>query len=97
MTVPSGKAGKYLLSGFVGYGSNASGVRLVRLQKNGSTINYFSSAPFSGDTVTVNVNYVIDLAVGDYLELNAYQNSGGNLSIESSSQYTTFQVTYLGA
>ncbi len=97
MTVPSGKAGKYLLSGFVAYGSNSSGVRLVRLQKNGSTFNYFSSAPFSGDTNTVNLNYVIDLAVGDYIELNAYQSSGGNLSIESSSQYTTFQVSYLGA
>ena len=97
MTVPSGKAGKYLISGFAGFGANASGYRLIRLQKNGSTISYFSNLPFTGDTNTVQLSYAIDLAVGDYIEINAYQNSGGNIGIVGTSQYTTFQVSYLGA
>ena len=97
MTVPAGKAGKDLISGFVGFASNNTGYRLIRLQKNGSTVSYFSATPFSGDTNTVPLSYTIDLAVADYIELNAYQNSGGNLGVESTSQYTTFQINYLGA
>jgi hypothetical protein len=97
MTVPAGKAGKYLISGQGVFGANSTGYRLIRLQKNGSTVFYFSVTPFTGDSNSVPMSYTIDLAVADYIEINAYQNSGGNLSLEGTSQYTTFQVNYLGA
>lgn len=97
MTVPSGKAGKYLVSGLISFLANATGLRIIRLQKNGSAVFYFGTYPFTGDNVPVYLDYTIDLAVGDYLELYAYQSSGGNLNVDGGVAYTTFQVNYLGA
>ncbi len=97
MTIPSGKAGKYLISGQIGFASNATGYRLVEVMKNASSIIYLAITPFSGDTPTLNLSYIMDCAVGDYIELRGYQNSGGNLNVIGTSQYSTFQVSYLGA
>jgi hypothetical protein len=99
MTIPSGKAGFYLVTGQVNYASNASGVRAGELRKNGSFVTYaYISAPTNGDWTSGCVSHIIELAVADYVELFAYQTSGGSLNVNGGDTYgANFQIQYLGA
>lgn len=74
------QAGTYQCNSFLEWGTNTTGIRIMWLRKNGTT-------HIDGDTVTPNANGspssasgLIDLAVGDYLEVTAIQNSGGNIT-----------------
>ena len=99
ITIPSGKAGKYQINAMVMWPANGTGSRLIKVQKNGSDImygNWLGNAG-SSDPSAVQLSGILDLAVADYIELNAYQASGGSLNIDFSSTKTFFQVTYLGA
>ncbi|MEU1731385.1 hypothetical protein [Streptosporangium sp. NPDC020145] len=74
-------AGYYLVSGAVGFVSNGTGKRELTILLNGTTETYPSSIPglaagFTGLTTTGRVY----LAVGDYVELYVWQNSGGTLN-----------------
>ena len=93
MTIPSGKAGKYLITGYVNWEPNASGVRIFVVYKNNSIFQAFGGVTSAGNEAEV-ASYVMDLAVADYVELAAYQSSGGSLNVDDG-RY--FQVTYLGA
>jgi hypothetical protein len=97
MTVPSGKAGYYLIQGLVRFPDNATGAREIRIDKNGSNIAGTSTTlPTSSATAssTPQTTTVALLAVGDYVELACYQSSGGNLTITGINQ---FNFVYLGA
>lgn len=82
-------AGKYLLvanawfAPFAG-ASSVSTVGQIRLRKNGTTYLNGNSAVMPGASATslkLNCAILLDLAVNDYVELEAYQNTGGSLSI----------------
>lgn len=95
-TVPTGKGGKWLISGVMTFASNATGFRFVRLYKNGTAFIVPSGvAPVNGDTTQVAVSYIHTFAAGDYMEVFVYQNSGGNLNVAGAD--TNIQFTYLGA
>ena len=103
MTIPSGKGGKYLIVVQLMYANSATSntSRESRLRVNGATSKH--------QTYTVGMNMtrpqcvysvdVLDLAAGDYVEVQGYQDSGGNLNIvgDTSYDYSYFSVTYLGA
>jgi hypothetical protein len=97
ITIPSGKGGKYLLSGGLRFTSgSAAGNRAATLYKNGTDLNYIFFQP---PTTTTNDNlqpfsFVVSLAAADYLQLYAYQNSGTTLNLDNLSYW---QVSYLGA
>lgn len=99
ITIPSGKAGKYLFSGIIDWDSNATGMRTVVLYKNGVEVNTITrGAGLAGGELTkLPYSYVADAAISDYFELQVYQSSGGSLNIRSGSSGTTFQASYLGA
>lgn len=100
ITIPSGKAGKYLFTGSVYFDpSSTAGMRELALYKNGTnTGKFFIVTAYGTGTWYPNpqVNFVADAAVGDYFQLYARQNSGGNIT-----QYFDsgcwFQASYLGA
>lgn len=95
-TIPSGKSGKWLISGVVAFASNATGFRFVRLYKNGTAfIVPAGIPPVNGDTTQLAFSYIHTFTAGDYMEVFVYQNSGGNLNIAGSD--TNVQFTYLGA
>jgi hypothetical protein len=83
-TCQSGFAGKYTISGALAFSAHATGIRGGKLMKNG--VEVFGSGvmlPNCGGSAATRVPVPaigVDLAVGDYVELWAYQNSGGNLS-----------------
>ena len=82
-------AGKYIIFGRIIYAANATGVRGLKLLHNGNAMFDYINSPGSGNlSGGVSVTEVKLLAVDDYVELQAYQTSGGNLNVK----YTTFTV-----
>jgi hypothetical protein len=96
VTIPSGKGGKYLFNFSACFASNASGVRLCKLQKNGTDILFGNWIGASGDFLTINGSGVLNLSASDYIEMQVYQSSGGNLNINTKIG-NFIMATYLGA
>jgi hypothetical protein len=101
LTIPSGKAGKYLLFASISFDGNNTGTRYIEMQKNGSTFTqgafyYTFAAANGGYNGAVYIN-IVDAAVSDYFQLAVWQNSGGNLTMFTQSGASWFCLTYLGA
>ena len=99
-TIPTGYAGKYLVTGILVWAANSSGQRVNYIFKNGSLLHLTTSQPLSasGATTAAIVSQVVNLAVGDYVELQGYQDSGGALNMTGVNSWdTNFSITYLGA
>jgi hypothetical protein len=79
-------AGIYIISGLVGFAPTAGGgVREASIRKNGAS-TYLSLAKYVALTSTENfvqVAVIANLAVNDYVELYAYQSSGGAINTDS--------------
>ena len=97
-TIPSGKGGKYLLSGAVSWAASSSGTfRVVKIYKNGSIFNQVVQFQGTNDGTIQPFACVYDLIATDYLEVFARQNTGGGLAVQGGVQQTRAQVSYLGA
>lgn len=81
LTVPSGKAGKYLIVGTWYWANATTGWRSAVIYKNGNEFLEGTFTLASGNALEYNVVGIVDLAVGDYIEMAASQSSGGNLNI----------------
>lgn len=99
LTVPTGKAGKFVVGCSAVFANNGTGYRNISFRKNGSS--YFNNISAqnvgSSGNAGVMVTMVYDMAVGDYFEIDAYQNSGGSLNLLSGNGGTYFYMYYLGA
>jgi hypothetical protein len=97
-TVPSGKAGKYLITGTIAF-ATGTGTREVAYYKNGAAVNYGPTLPASANPLGtyIPISYVLSLAVADYVEIFVYQNSGGALNVTFPEDATSVQMSYLGA
>jgi hypothetical protein len=97
ITIPSGKAGYYLIIGAIAWRDNGTGERQASLKLNGTIITYqpiFSSGNAGGGNFTTNlVVYIANLAVSDYIEIQGRQYSGGSLGID----FVQLTAQYLGA
>ena len=90
LTVPSGGGGLYLVVAMVVFEANATGVRAARLIKNGSTAAPLQQTGVANagasNSVSTTLIDIVALSAGDYIEVQAYQNSGGALPIGSTSR-----------
>lgn len=100
ITIPSGKAGKYLLS----FGAQWAGFSAATNAELGFRVNgSFVMAPYHGGTNTKHMAFSVvrDLAVGDYVEMYVYQASGASVNIISTvagqGAITYLTGYYLGA
>jgi hypothetical protein len=75
-TVPTGKAGKYLLSGGL-YSVTLNETWEIFFRLNGTTIIRGTAALRNWATLST----IVNLAVGDYVELCVFQASGGSVNI----------------
>jgi hypothetical protein len=75
-------AGNYLIGGCVQFGMHATGRRYLAVRLNGSwTLQLVQVAAVSSAFgVVLSVETFYPLAAGDYVELMAYQDSGGSLN-----------------
>jgi hypothetical protein len=89
LTVPAGGGGIYHIGGAATFASNATGIRIVWILYNGTTRISEQDAPsVSANTCSLQVSCDYKLAAGDYVELQAYQTSGGLLSVTSNSNWS---------
>lgn len=81
MTVPTGMGGWYEIGGSAIFASNGTGNRILQPRVNGSTS--LTAITWTGAVASSFVYPVIPilLAAGDYVEMLAYQNSGGALNV----------------
>lgn len=99
ITIPSGQGGYYLVYGNCGWGINATGRREFSLRKNGGTpaLADGGTGPTSGAYVSNIFSIVVNLLAADYIELFAFQTTGGAFDVESTTSLgTTFGVVKLG-
>jgi hypothetical protein len=98
ITIPAGKAGKYLVTSKVQYASNSNGRRITQIIKNGSNLWDFESASPGSTNLQLQGVAIIDLAEGDYVETTAWQNSGGSLGVSNANtRYSAFAAFLIGA
>lgn len=83
-------AGKYIISGTAAFQANATGFRQLRIDLNATTVIASDVRPAvqGGFITAITVTAVYDLAVGDYVQLTALQNSGAILEILRGAAYT---------
>jgi len=83
-------AGVYSISGCAEFVANATGYRQLYIRLNGSTILHSVVNPASSASVntTLTIETKYKLAVNDYVELVASQNSGGGLNVLVSANYS---------
>lgn len=91
-------AGKYIIVGNVLWDTNASGRRGLRIRANGaSTIGFhqYENVPDSAINPVQIVTTIYALAIDDYVQLQAFQNSGGSLNITQADNYSPEFMMYL--
>jgi hypothetical protein len=84
-------AGKYLAWGNVEWATGAGNVRSLGIVFNGTTVvGSDVRGPVAGGNITTQTvtSNVLDLVVGDYIELVAYQDSGGALNVNYAGAYS---------
>lgn len=80
--------GVYSISLFVGYASNATGLRYVNLRKNGDNTKFLiedGRAALIGDVSEFALGAQRSFVAGDYIEMGLWQNSGGDLGLRTDS------------
>lgn len=92
-------AGLYVIHAHLGYASHATGRRYLIIRLNGTTeICRESQTAVNGSATTLTVATEYQLAVNDYVEMVAWQNSGGALNTEQVANYSPeLAMTRLGA
>ena len=97
LTVPAGKAGKYLVIAKMSYAGGVNGIRQVFIYKNTTEIEALTWQNTSNSNADMCLSSIVDLTVGDYVKMVTWQNNGGSLNANSGSAYTVFSMEYLGA
>jgi hypothetical protein len=84
-------AGYYTVSGGITFASNSTGTRSVSIRKGGSTyIAAISQAASASGGTYIGVDTQFYLGANEYVELMAYQNSGGALNVLRISDHSPF-------
>jgi hypothetical protein len=96
ITIPAGKAGYYQLQASGGTGSSATGIRIAKIYKNGTSIVQ-TVMPGSTTDPNIEIETVVYLAVADYVEVFFYQNSGSSQTVYWSEDYGFFTAFLIGA
>lgn len=90
-------AGWYSVSGGVSYLTNTTGSRGALIYKNGAALTQATGGIVAASNalhVAMTGEFLIQLAVGDYVELYGWQNSGGALSTAGSGYYPYLYVRW---
>jgi hypothetical protein len=96
ITIPSGKGGKYLITGQMSFAADSDEQRIARIYKNGVSAGILTAqrASIAPDSTAASFAWLINLVANDYIELSVYQNGGGSLDFKTDGQ---FNAIYLGA
>jgi hypothetical protein len=98
MTIPAGLGGKYLVTGSTYVPAAGGNYRNLLLRKNGTDLlGTWRNAERLSVGAAVEVNAVLDLVAGDYIDMTLYQDSGGaaNAGAASGSSSTALSIMRL--
>ena len=91
-------AGKYLVEGSIEFAANATGQRYGAIRKNAGAGTYQildRRLPHSSVAVQLIPHALVDLAVNDFVELIAFQDSGAGLNIAASSATSLYACSFM--
>lgn len=96
----SATAGYYQISGNVTFAANGTGWRDIMFQKNNSSTtrqsrNGTPAIPSGTADSALNLSGTLFLAVSDYVEIMAYQTSGGSLNAIASNQDCRMEARWI--
>ena len=97
LTIPSGKNGKYQITGKFSFASSGTGRRYIALYKNGSSITQFETTPGSSTFPTIQFTWFDTAVATDFYECFAFQSSGGNLNLFGGGDNMQFGINFIGA
>lgn len=93
-------AGLYLVTGHIEFVANATGVRGIQIYRNADAdgiANMYFPADTGGVGSGLSIATVWNFIVGDFVQLRAYQTSGGSLNVSVASFFTPeFSATWIG-
>ena len=81
--------GRYLVAGGVGFSGNTTGRRGARIALNGASVEGTATLLIATSASAVAVSTrtaVVEMVVGDYVEVQAFQDSGGALNTSTTSE-----------
>lgn len=101
ITIPAALGGKYLITGTIQWNMANNAMSRLLIYKNNAQFSY-NQYPNDGEIRTNQITMVMNLSVGDYIELYVYQDSGGSNDLISATSGTymnasTFQATRIGS
>jgi hypothetical protein len=82
------RAGRYNLGGCVEFANAGAGYRELGLRINGAVTIAANAVPQVGAATRVNVGCDYEFALNDYIELMAFQNSGGPINATAAGNYS---------
>jgi len=100
ITIPTGKAGYYLVHLNMNYAANANvSHRTLYLVKNGTIFLHGGNSSTPNSNVATNTFYsmIVNLAEGDYITAEAYLGATMNVGKDLTYPASYFQAQYLGA
>ena len=99
-TIPAGKGGYWYISVFLNWNNMTTGTRRIYINKNGSEQLTARNDAATTQNWDMTANGVISCAAADYLSVDVFQTSGGNLDIwgdNLGNPVSWISVAYLGA
>jgi hypothetical protein len=98
ITIPAGLGGYYLVIYGAQWNGSTTGYRQTTILKNNTSNVLIHDYPgFTTGNNYIGKSTIVSLAAGDYINVSAYQNSGGSLALGGGAVATFFSVQYLGA
>ena len=83
-TVPSGKAGKYLFTGGIEFSTSVTNPAIMFSVNGSATVNGADTfLRFNGSGGAATYSKIFSLSVGDYVEMNAFHETGGSANISA--------------
>ena len=96
LTCPAGLAGKYLFQACPIWAINGTGGRYQAVLKNGAPVWSTNSGGSAAWYTQGQISCVVDLQVGNWVELGVYQNSGAALNLKGSVYPLNVSLTRIG-
>jgi hypothetical protein len=87
--------GRYMVAGTFEWAVNATGRRNISIYKNGAIVAGNLSNAVASVAVIQTISFIINMAVTDYVQLYARQNSGGNLNLTVTGITPKFRIQKL--
>jgi hypothetical protein len=81
ITVPVGGGGLYLIAALASFAGSGTGRRFVLVTVNGTAVDGVRMNPATADIMGVPLTTIRNLAAGDIVRLQAFQDSGGDLTV----------------